>query len=110
MLETVKRLLSKLPIPGFRAKVLPTSEKTSQALRQLIRRYNRQKRLWIYIILSSVCLVVMYVMFILLWEGLWSDGGVVPVTWIIFAGLGISIFQTRRCNQVIKVLREACSI
>lgn len=107
MFETLKRVLARLPIPGLRPNALQVSQKTSQALRQLVRRYQRQKRLWIYIILSSVCLLVLYVLFSLLWIELWQGGGVVPVAWIILAGVSIAIYQVRRCNDVIRTLKEA---
>jgi hypothetical protein len=110
MLEALKKILAKLPIPGLRSKVLQVSHKTSQALRQLIRSYQRQKRLWIYIILSSVSLMVMYTLFGLLWVELWDGGGVVPVVWIILAGVGIAIYQVRRCNDVIQTLRQAYTV
>ena len=74
MLEALKKILTKLPIPGLRSKVLQVSPKTSQALRQLIRSYQRQKRLWIYIILSSVSLMVLYTLLSLLWGELWQGG------------------------------------
>jgi hypothetical protein len=107
MLETLKKVLAKLPLPGLRPNALQLSQKTSQALRQLVRRYQRQKRLWIYIILSSMCLMVLYIMFSLLWTELWQGGGIVPVAWIILAGVGIAIYQVRRCNDVIRTLKEA---
>lgn len=110
MLEALKKILAKLPIPGLRSKVLQVSPKTSQALRQLIRSYQRQKRLWIYIILSSVSLMVLYTLFSLLWGELWQSGGVVPVAWIILAGVGIAIYQVRRCNDVIQTLRQAYTV
>jgi len=107
VLETLKAILHKLPFVGRASDVLQISQKTSQALRQLVRRYQRQKRLWIYIILSSVSLMVVYILFSLLWIELWQGGGVVPVAWIILAGVGIAIYQVRRCNDVIQTLREA---
>lgn len=107
MLEAVKKVLAKLPLPGLRPNALQVSQKTSQALRQLVRRYQRQKRLWIYIILSSICLIVLYILFSLLWTELWQGGGIVPVTWIILAGVSIAIYQVRRCNDVIRTLKEA---
>ena len=110
MFEALKRVLGKLPIPGLRPKVLQVSQKTSHALRQLIRRYQRQKRLWIYIIFSSVSLMVLYTLFSLLWVELWQGGGVVPVAWIILAGVGIATYQVRRCNDVILTLRQAYTV
>jgi hypothetical protein len=110
MLEAFKNILAKLPILGSRSQVLQVSQKTSQALRQLIRRYQRQKRLWIYIIISSVSLMVLYTLFSLLWVELWDGGGVVPVVWIILAGVGIAIYQVRRCNDVIQTLRQAYTV
>lgn len=107
MLAFIKNILAKLPLPGMRTKALNISQKTSQALRQLMRGYQRQKRLWIYIILSSVSLMVLYILFSLLWIELWQGGGVVPVAWIILAGVGIAIYQVRRCNDVIETLRQA---
>lgn len=110
MFEAFKRILGRLPIPGLRPKALQVSQKTSQALRQLIRRYQRQKRLWIYIIFSSVSLMVLYTLFSLLWVELWQGGGIVPVAWIILAGVGIAIYQVRRCNDVILTLRQAYTV
>lgn len=107
MLKTLKAILHRLPLIGRPSDVMQISQKTSHALRQLVRRYQRQKRLWIYIILSSVSLMVVYILFSLLWIELWQGGGIVPVAWIILAGVGIAIYQVRRCNDVIQTLREA---
>ncbi|MFT5369228.1 MAG: undecaprenyl pyrophosphate phosphatase UppP [Candidatus Latescibacterota bacterium] len=110
MFRILKQILAKLPIPGFRADVLQVPEKASQALRQLIRSYQRQKRLWIYIILSSISLMLLYTLFSLLWAEVLHGGGVVPVAWIILAGVSIAIYQVRRCNDVIQTLRQAYTV
>jgi len=107
MFAALKKYWAKLPIPRFRADVVQVSQKTSVSLRQLIRRYQRQKRLWIHIILSSISLMVLYVVFFLLWVELSHGGGLLPAAWIILAGVTIAIYQVRRCNQVIRALRQA---
>lgn len=86
------------------------SDKPSQALRQLNSRYMRQKRLWVYIVMSSLGLVIMFVMFSILWSDLWISAMVVPAAWIILAGIGIAIFQIRRCNEVIHTLRQTYAV
>lgn len=82
------------------------SDKPSQALRQLNSRYMRQKRLWVYIVLSSLGLVIVFVLFSIFWSDLWINAMVIPAAWIILAGIGIAVFQIRRCNDVIHTLRQ----
>jgi len=81
------------------------SKQTLQALRQLNQRYQRQKRLWVYIILSAMALLVLYVMFSVFWAGLRAQA--IPIAWIILAGIFIASFQVRRCNELIATLRQA---
>ncbi len=105
MWDKLKQILLRL----FRRKKLARnlSIKTSQALRQLNNQYVQQKRLWVYIILSSIGLVVSYILCSIFWSQLWEHKVIIPAAWTILAGIFIAIFQVRRCNDVIHILRQA---
>jgi type VI protein secretion system component VasK len=85
---------------------LPTQ--TLLALRQLNQGYQRQKRLWVYIILSALTLMIVYVMFSIFWAGLRVHA--IPIAWIILAGIVIAVLQVRRCNDLIFSLRQAYQV
>jgi len=106
LLGARKSLFRRLPWQ----KALPEqfAKKTSQALRQLNRRYQRQKRLWAYSVLYSLALMAVYVIFAIFLSGLWEY--VIPIAWIVLAGVIISILQVRRCHDVIRTLRGAHTI
>ena len=106
MLGALKSLLQRLPWRSSRPEQF--AKKTSQALRQLNRSYQRQKRLWVYSVLYSLALMALYVIFAIFLPGLWEY--VIPIAWIVLAGVIISILQVRRCNDVIHTLRGAHTI
>ena len=86
----------------------PLSIHTAMALRQLNSRYLRQRRMWIYVILSSTSLICAYVIFAVFLPTLWE--GVIPVVCIVVAGTGISVVQVRRCKVVIRMIRQAYAV
>ena len=106
MIAFFKSLLQRLP--WRRSAPERFAPKTSQALRQLNRRYQRQKRLWVYSVLYSLGLMATYVIFAVFLPGLWEY--VIPIAWIVLAGVVISILQVRRCNDVIGTLRGAHTV
>lgn len=106
MIVFFKSLLQRLP--WRRSAPERFAPKTSQALRQLNRRYQRQKRLWVYSVLYSLGLMATYVIFAVFLPGLWEY--VIPIAWIVLAGVVISILQVRRCNDVIGTLRGAHTV
>ncbi len=108
MLMALKTLFKRLPLPWRKPSPEQFATRPSQALRQLNRRYQRQKRLWVYSFLYSVALMVIYCIFAILLPCLWEY--VIPIAWIVLAGIVISILQVRRSNDVIHTLREAHSI
>lgn len=106
MIRFFKSLLKRLP--WRRSLPEQFAQRTSQALRQLNRRYQGQKKLWVYSILYSLGLMATYVIFAVFLPGLWEY--VIPIAWIVLAGVVISILQVRRCNDVIRTLRGAHTI
>jgi len=108
MLVALKSLFKRLPLPWRKASSEQFSKKASEALRQLNRRYLRQKRLWVYSALYSVAIMVTYCIFAIFLSGLWEY--VIPIALIVVSGVVISILQVRRCNDVIRTLRQAHSI
>lgn len=108
MLIALKSLFKRLPLPWRKPSPEQFAKKASQALRQLNRRYLRQKRLWVYSLLYSVALMATYCIFAIFLPGLWEFA--IPITWIVLAGIIISILQVRRCSDVIRILRQAHSV
>lgn len=64
--------------------------------------------MWLYAILSSGTLICIYGIFAVFLESLWEI--LIPVGCIVVAGVGISIIQVRRCNDVIRMIRQAYNV
>ncbi len=79
-------------------------KKTGQALRLLHTKYQKQKRMWVYIILSSLFLMAAFLLSsVFLDISYW--GLAIPV-----AGIAISVLQLYRCNDVMRMLRQAHNV
>jgi len=71
------------------------------SLRQLYARYQRQKKMWVYVVLSSMILMLLFLALSLLsMVNPWAL--MIPVLGIAFA-----IAQSRRCKDIIQTLRQA---
>ena len=100
MLAFLKRLRERLARKKQAPKPVPA--RASQALRQLNSGYYRQKRLWLYIILSSMALLCLFLVIWLFLEDITFWGVLIPLS-----GILISVFQLYRCNELIRTIRQA---
>ena len=74
---------------------------TADALRRLHSNYQKQKRMWLYSVLSSLVLVSLFVVLSLFSSASW---------WVLAlpaAGSIISLTQIHRCNDIVRILRHA---
>ena len=79
----------------------PESIRTADALRRLHTNYQKQKRMWLYSVLSSLVLVSLFVVLSLFSSVSW---------WVLAlpaAGIIISLTQIHRCNDIVRILRHA---
>ena len=79
-------------------------QRTAESLRQLYFIHQKQKRHWIYIIMSSLMLVCLFiVMSLFTTPNLWVIA--IPFTVILY-----SYFQIRRCSRLARMIRQALAV
>ncbi|MCZ6634017.1 MAG: hypothetical protein O7G87_11480 [bacterium] len=101
----MKKLWDRRP---FKRDSVALSSQTSRALRQLHARFQRQKRGWIYVMLSSLTLGCVYGIFSVFVDSLWE--GVIPAICIVVTGIGIAMIEVRRCSDIIRMIRQAYNV
>ena len=105
MFQLLKKLWDRRP---FKRTSTALSAQTFRALRQLHARFQRQKRGWIYVMLSSLTLGCVYGIFAVFLDSLWE--GVIPAICIVVTGISIAIMQVRRCSDIIRMIRQAYNV
>ena len=103
--QFLKKLWDRRP---FKQTSVALSAQTSRALRQLNTRFQRQKRGWIYVMLTSLTLGCVYGIFAVFLDSLWE--GVIPAICIVVTGVSIAIIQVRRCSDIIRMIRQAYTV
>ena len=98
------RWIKKIRWPWRRKRPLAPPKRTADALRRLYYNYQRQRRLWGYIVLSALMMSSLFIVFSLFTEtNLW-------VLTLPFLASIFSVHQMRRCGELVNVLRQALTV
>jgi len=88
--------------PPWRRRTQPArSDDPTEALRELYQDYQGQQKRWGYSVISSLCLMAIFIVF-----GLFTVVNLWVIT-IPLVAIFFSVFQTYRCKDIVRVLRQA---
>ena len=90
--------------PWQRKRALAPPKRTADALRRLYYNYQRQRRLWGYIVISALMMSSLFIVF-----SLFTDTNLWVLT-IPFLTSVFSVYQMRRCSELVSVLRQALTV
>jgi|GEM_PF-1744840 uncharacterized membrane protein len=98
------RWIKNIRWPWRKKPPLAPPKRTADALRRLYYNYQRQRRLWGYIVLSALMMSSLFIVF-----SLFTDTNLWVLTIPAMASI-FSVHQMRRCGELVNVLRQALTV